>query len=260
MSQTVATIDHTFATDSGPATHWLLRIGTFACFLGHGACGIMTKASWVPYFGVWGIPEPWAWRLMPIIGTVDILLAVLILFVPIRAVVLWMVFWAFQTACLRPFSGDSAWEFVVRAGNFGVPLAFLWSGGRPDAWRDWFAPIRPVALGARGMTLLAWILRVASAALLVGHGMLVVVLHRPSWAPGFGWIEVALGLAILARPFPALLWIAFAWKLVTEFLPVPAGAPAWEFIEHGASIVAPLALYFVQRGAVSGFRLRALRS
>ena len=35
--------------------------------------GFITKAAWVPYFGVVGIPEPWAWRLMPIVGTADVL-------------------------------------------------------------------------------------------------------------------------------------------------------------------------------------------
>ena len=37
--------------DSGPF-HWLLRTACAAEFVGHGAFGIMTKAAWVPYFGV----------------------------------------------------------------------------------------------------------------------------------------------------------------------------------------------------------------
>ena len=35
---------------------WCLRIGAAACFIGHGAFGIITKAAWLPYFAVVGIP------------------------------------------------------------------------------------------------------------------------------------------------------------------------------------------------------------
>src|SRR4030081_1379051 len=59
------------STDSAPL-HWLLRISGAAEFVGHGAFGVMTKAVWVPYFGVIGIPPELAWKLMPLVGTVDI--------------------------------------------------------------------------------------------------------------------------------------------------------------------------------------------
>src|SRR6187549_1742725 len=62
--------------------HWTLRIGAFACYVGHGAFGIITKAAWVAYFAVVGIPEWMAWRLMPIVGTVDILMGILVLVRP----------------------------------------------------------------------------------------------------------------------------------------------------------------------------------
>src|SRR5262245_2546172 len=95
------------AREGGAAVtlHWILRIAVAACFIGHGAFGIITKRAWVPYFAVWGIPEPWAWQLMPIVGTIDISLAVLTLVRPLPAVLLWMAFWGFQTAGLRPLSG-----------------------------------------------------------------------------------------------------------------------------------------------------------
>src|SRR4051794_17947780 len=57
--------------------HWIFRIAVCAEFVGHGAFGIITKAAWVPYFAVVGIPEWMAWRLMPVIGTVDIVLGLL---------------------------------------------------------------------------------------------------------------------------------------------------------------------------------------
>lgn len=76
-----------------------------ACFIGHGAFGIITKAAWLPYFAVWGIPEPWAWRLMPIVGAVDVSIGILTLIRPVRAVILYMVVWGLQTAALRPLGG-----------------------------------------------------------------------------------------------------------------------------------------------------------
>ena len=99
--------------------------GVAACFIGHGAFGIITKAAWVPYFAMFGIPEAWAWKLMPVVGAVDISVGVLTLIQPVRAVILYMAFWGFQTACLRPLAGQGMWELFERAGNYGVPLAFL---------------------------------------------------------------------------------------------------------------------------------------
>jgi len=52
--------------------YWMLRVACAAEFVGHGAFGIMTKAAWVPYFGVVGIPPEVAWNLMPVVGTVDV--------------------------------------------------------------------------------------------------------------------------------------------------------------------------------------------
>ena len=36
----------------------MFRVSVLMEFVGHGAFGVMTKASWVPYFGVFGISEP----------------------------------------------------------------------------------------------------------------------------------------------------------------------------------------------------------
>ena len=128
--------------------HWILRIAIAACFVGHGAFGLITKRAWVPYFAVWGIPESWAWGLMPLVGAVDISIGVLMLVRPLPALLLWTIFWGFQTACLRPLSGEPLWELLERAGNFGVPLALLWTARRPASLRAWFSPVRPAPLGA----------------------------------------------------------------------------------------------------------------
>ena len=56
--------------------------GAALCFIGHGAFGFITKAAWIPYFGVVGIPEAWAWTLMPIVGAVDVTAGMWVLFGP----------------------------------------------------------------------------------------------------------------------------------------------------------------------------------
>ena len=95
------------------------------CFIGHGAFGIITKPIWCNYFGVFGIGQDLAYRLMPLVGGIDILLGLALLFYPIRAVAAWLVVWGFITASLRPFSGEPFAEMIERAGNYGAPLALL---------------------------------------------------------------------------------------------------------------------------------------
>jgi hypothetical protein len=145
--------------------HWILRMGVVACFVGHGAFGIITKKAWVPYFAVWRIPEPWAWALMPAVGVVDISIGILTLFRPVPAVLLWMVFWGFQTASLRPLSGEPIWELLERAGNFGVPLALLWTAHRPRSLGEWFSPLRSALLVEPRAHQIGWILRLTTGAL-----------------------------------------------------------------------------------------------
>jgi hypothetical protein len=105
--------------------HWLLRFACACIFIGHGAFGLITKPVWVSYFAVVGIPPATAYLLMPVIGTIDIALGILAFFKPLRAVLLYMVFWSLLTATIRPLAGEPLWEFIERTPNWGVPLAFL---------------------------------------------------------------------------------------------------------------------------------------
>ena len=103
--------------------YYTLRVVVVMCFIGHGAFGIITKAIWCNYFGVFGIDKAMAYRMMPWIGSLDILLGILMLFYPMRAILLWLVVWGTLTASLRPLSGEPMAELIERAGNFGAPLA-----------------------------------------------------------------------------------------------------------------------------------------
>jgi len=245
--------------------HWTLRIAVAACFIGHGAFGVITKAAWLPYFAIFRIPEAWAWRLMPVVGFVDITVGALTLIQPVRAVVLYMMFWGFQTACLRPVAGQGMWELLERAGNYGVPLAFLCVLGAGRSLADWFSfrPAPPLTL-ARASAI-GWILRVTTALLLIGHGGFDFAMGK-DWAsygaaagispttlathplsPMAGWFECVLGLIVLLRPVRGVLLFVLAWKLATEAFRPLAGEPIWEFIERGGSYGAPLALAWIQR-------------
>ena len=109
--------------------HYTLLIASILCFIGHGAFGIITKPIWCNYFAVFGIGHDLAYRLMPVLGTVDILMGLSLLIYPTRAVLGWLVVWGFVTASLRPLSGEPFAEFIERAGNFGAPLALLLLSG-----------------------------------------------------------------------------------------------------------------------------------
>ena len=244
-----------------PALHWIFRIAFFMEFVGHGAFGILGKSAWVPYFGAVGIGEGAAWKLMPLIGCVDILLGVITLLRPMRALLLYGAFWGLWTAMLRPLSGEAVWEMLERAGNYGIPLAFLvWSGWPRDA-AGWLARIRSREHAPWNLHRVHAIVRVSLALLLIGHGGFGAFLKKPMlaehWAtvglaglpfggapivPVAGWVDIALGLAVLLHPASWILVFVAVWKILTELLYPLAGAPVWEFIERGGSYAAPIAL------------------
>lgn len=250
-----------------PALHWILRVTAAMCFIGHGAFGIITKPGWVPFFHALGIGEPTAYRLMPIIGTNDIITGLFVLLSPCRIVLAWMAVWAAFTSYLRPLAGQGYWELIERAGNYGVPLAFLVMSGWARSWREWFEPIAPrpsIEPDPARMARVAVVLRITTALLLIGHGGYGAFMHKQMLAdqyatvglsglpgglgalvPGIGWFEILLGAAVLVAPLPALLLFVFAWKVGTEILYPVSGAPFWEFIERGGSYGAPLALFLL---------------
>ncbi|MEO7964558.1 MAG: hypothetical protein ABIT38_11710 [Gemmatimonadaceae bacterium] len=95
------------SVSASSAAYWVLRVGAAVCFIGHGAFGFITKAAWIPYFGVVGIPERWAWLIMPWVGAVDVLAGMSVLFAPRALPLIYMMVWASWTALLRPLAGES---------------------------------------------------------------------------------------------------------------------------------------------------------
>ena len=245
--------------------HWILRLGVIGCFIGHGAYGFMTKEAWVPYFSVVGIDRTWAYRLMPWIGAMDVSLGLTMAVVPLRIALLHLTVWGLWTAALRPLSGDAVWELVERAGNYGVPLAFLVLAGVPCSLRGWFVPVWPSALSpltADRARVLHGILRVTTGLLLLGHGALGALRSKPVLTAHYasiglqsigvgsltltqvvGGLEIVLAVVVLVAPLPSLLLGICLWKMGTETLFMTAGSLPFEWIERAGSYVAPLALY-----------------
>ena len=105
---------------------WILRIGIFGTFLGHGVFAVMVKEGWIKYFLAVGISDPTARMLLPLIGMMDILVALTVLLKPMRGVLVWATVWAGITALIRPISGEPIWDFVERSANWAAPLALVY--------------------------------------------------------------------------------------------------------------------------------------
>ena len=254
------TFDGIATSGSAPlGAYWVLRLGAALCFIGHGAFGFLTKAAWIPYFGVAGIPEPWAYRLMPLVGAVDVMAGMAVLFAPRGWPLVYMTVWATWTALLRPLAGESVFETLERAGNYGVPLALLTLTAMPRSVAALGTLLDRASAEEAALARTRQALKWTTVLLLVGHGALgiadkalLATHHTTIGLPTsttvlVGWFEIVLALALAVRPMAGLLIFVAAWKLATEFLFVTAGAPIWEFVERAGSYAAPLALALLTR-------------
>ena len=219
----------------------------------------------MPYFGVVSIDWTWAYRLMPWIGVMDVSLGLTMALVPLPIVLLHLTVWGLWTAALRPLSGDSVWECVERAGNYGVPLAFLILTGVPHRLHGWFAPVWPSAMAPLTVgraRMVQGILCITTFLLLLGHGALGAFCNKPALTAHYasiglqnivvdgltltqvvGGLEMVLAVAVLVAPLPSLLLGICLWKMGTEILFMTSGSLPFEWIERAGSYMAPLALY-----------------
>lgn len=113
------------ATNTIALVNTFLRIGIFGTFLGHGINAILVKVSWIHLITTFGFSNEFAIQIMPIIGILDVIIAICILIYPIRIVIIWAIFWAFITALSRPISGEPYIEFIERSANWVTPLVLL---------------------------------------------------------------------------------------------------------------------------------------
>ena len=238
--------------------HYTLRIASAMCFIGHGVFGIITKPIWCNYFAVFGIGHDLAYRIMPLVGTVDILMGLSLLVYPVRAVAGWLVIWGVMTASLRPLSGEPFAELIERAGNYGAPLALLLlaeTGSRMQKGWPWSKLDPQAGPDARHYRLVLLTLRIAVFLLLLGHGWLNLIEKKGILTQyqslGFsspalvartvGIFELVAALAVLVKPIRPLLLVFFIWKMGTELF-----YPKWEifeWVERGGSYGCILALW-----------------
>jgi hypothetical protein len=243
-------------------TYFTLRFAVAMCFIGHGTFGIITKTIWCNYFAVFGINSVMAYKLMPFLGTVDILLGLSVLFYPTKTVVAWLVVWGIITAALRPLSGEPIAELIERSGNFGAPLALLLlcSNGKLQPG-NWFAKLKAAEnIDDETLAKLTTCLKVVVFLLLIGHGWLNLIekkgLMGQYAAIGFsnpemicrvaGIFEIVAAITVLAKPLRGVLLVLLIWKMGTELF-----YPHWEifeWVERGGSYGAILALWFVLPG------------
>ena len=205
--------------------YYTLRIAAAMCFIGHGAFGIITKQIWCNYFAVFGIGHDLAYRLMPWLGTVDILMGISLLLYPVRAVLLWLIVWGSITAFLRPMSGEPFAEFIERAGNFGAPLALLILCGTGGKFtKGWFSLIyADTPIDSKTSKKVTAALRVVVFLLFIGHGWLNLIEKKGIMGQysslGFsnpaqvahivGIFEIMAACTILIRPFRPLIFAFF---------------------------------------------------
>ena len=116
---------------------WVLRIAVAGEFIGHGVFALQGKEGWFKYFEAFGISNTETMvQILLVVGTLDIILAIIVLARPIKAAVLWMAFWGLFTAMIRwPFGPDPIWDFVERFANIGAPLALIFLLGWPKNWK-----------------------------------------------------------------------------------------------------------------------------
>ncbi len=237
--------------------HYTLRIAVAMCFIGHGAFGIITKPIWCNYFAVFGIDHNTAYQMMPVVGSIDILMGMIMLIYPIRAIPAWLVLWGLMTASLRPLSGEPFAELIERAGNFGAPLALLLlSGSSKLDLKKIFTPIDPnMHVNNKTLRRSVICLQVIVFLLLAGHGWLNIIEKKTlilqysslgfsnpqNAAITVGILEIIAAFAVLVKPLRSLLLILIVWKIISEFF--YPHYELFEWIERGGSYGCIIALW-----------------
>lgn len=112
---------------------WALRLGVAGEFLGHGFLATGGKADWIGWIQKFiAVDTSTATTILLIVGVIDIILALIVLFRPVRPLLLWMAVWGFWTALVRPIVGmlgvtGVGWlDFIERFANWGAPLALYY--------------------------------------------------------------------------------------------------------------------------------------
>ncbi len=115
---------------------WILRIAVFGTFLGHGYFALQIKQSWIPYLTNVGFNETTATTLLPIIGIIDIIIAISALVKPVKIALIWGSIWALSAQIAAMFAGKSYWDFIEHFAYWATPLALLMLYGLPKNFKE----------------------------------------------------------------------------------------------------------------------------
>ena len=85
-----------------------------------------------------GVTGTLANNLMYLIGIIDVIVAIFVLFYTLRLVLIYASVWGFLTALARPIANDPIWDFVERWSNWAAPLALLYLRKLPRKFKDLF--------------------------------------------------------------------------------------------------------------------------
>ncbi len=115
-----------------------LRFGVFGTFIGHGWNAFLINPAWIPLLTSLGLSNETALVLLPMIGVLDMIVALIVLFKPIKLVLIWAMTWAFLASLSRLTAGQPMGEFVERIALWICPLSLLILNGFPKKTKDFF--------------------------------------------------------------------------------------------------------------------------
>lgn len=100
----------------------ILRVGVVGTYLGHGINALLIKKQWIKLITSLGFSQNFAISAMPVIGVIDIIVAILTILKPNFYLFIWATFWCILTAVSRFTAGESFLEVLERFPNIVCPL------------------------------------------------------------------------------------------------------------------------------------------
>ncbi len=111
-----------------------IQLSVFLIFMSHGMGCFSKNPLYIDYIlGFFGdytslsVKQNQAEQMLDIIGIIDVIVAVLVLIKPFKALIYWLIFWGFLTSLLRIVDASilNYIEFLMRVPHFGLPIVML---------------------------------------------------------------------------------------------------------------------------------------
>jgi len=138
------------AQENKMKTSIILRLGAGLCFVGHGILALTAKAKFIALLATFNIEPALAIQLLKLIGAVDIIVGLMILFHPTKWVLKWAMIWTGLTIVAWFIHGDSLMDLMRRAPYFAAPFALLSLMNSKSSVHDETEPVLPIENSERG--------------------------------------------------------------------------------------------------------------